>query len=261
MSHKWADGREGPFLVTNRHVVEGAQQGQVTFTLGEGDGDERQPKLGKTHTVTMSDGGWAWTGHPLDGVDIAVLPLAGMVKYVAEQGFDVFYKSIPTSLIPNEGELDELDAVEEVLFIGYPSGIYDSLNNLPVTRKGITATPPSVEYESKPIFLIDASVFPGSSGSPVLLYNVGAWSNRKGRLVGGQRLKLLGLLGAAYRREEDGTMTFEEIPAAVRPVIRTSQMIDLGIVYKAKCIVETIEHLLGQAGEVPTSDKNDVADS
>ena len=51
--------------------------------------------------------------------------------------------------------------------------------------------------------------------------------------MSGQRLFLLGILGSVFYRETDGTLTFEEIPATVQPVVRTSQMIDLGIVYKA----------------------------
>lgn len=256
VTHKWGDGKEGPFLVTNKHVVAGSQQGQITFSLGEGDGEERQPKLGERHTVTMSEAGWSWTGHPSDGVDIAVLPLGGLVSHVVRQGFDVFYKSIPTTFIPNEEELSEMDAVEEVLFIGYPNGIYDSANNLPIARKGITATPPEVDYDAKPCFLIDGSVFPGSSGSPVFLYRSGAWSTRDRQLRHGEQLRLLGILGSAYLREDDGAIRFEEIPAALRPIVKTPQMIDLGVVFSARCIVETIELLLRERGELPADSLN-----
>jgi len=143
-----------------------------------------------------------------------------------------------------------LDAVEEVIFVGYPNGIYDSVNNLPITRRGSTATPPSVDYEGKPIFLIDASVFQGSSGSPVLIYDNGSWLSRDGGLISGIRLFLLGVLGSVFFRETDGTLSFEEIPAAVKPVVKTSQMIDLGIVYKSTTIIETIEQLLRKHGEL-----------
>ena len=256
VTHTWSDGKEGPFLVTNKHVVAGTQEAQVTFSLGEGDGEESQPRLGESYTVTMSQGAWSWTGHPSDSVDIAIMPLAGLVEHISDLGIDLFYKSIPTTLIPNEDELSEMDAVEEVLFIGYPSGIYDSSNNLPIARKGTTATHPAVDYESRPTFLIDASVFPGSNGSPVFVYNRGSLQTRDGRLVSGQRLHFLGVLSRVYRREDDGTIVFEEVQNSLRPKIRTQQMIDLGIVHKGKCVVEAIEHLLRQAGELPANGKN-----
>ena len=37
----------------------------------------------------------------------------------------------------------------------------------------------------------------------------------------------------------------------MRPIVTAQEMIDLGVVYKARTIVETIEHLLCQVGEIP----------
>ena len=190
--------------------------------------------MGKSTSVTLSGGAWRWIGHTSEKVDVAALPLAPIVKHLSEKGDTPFYKTIQTNIIPGQDALENLDAVEEIVFVGYPSGIYDRVNNLPITRRGSTATPISVDYEDKPIFLIDASVFQGSSGSPVLIYDNGSWRSRDGRLMSGQRLLLLGVLGSVFYRETDSTLTFEEIPAAVKPVVRTNQMIDLGIVYKAR---------------------------
>ena len=251
VQHQWAEDRSGPFLVTNKHVVQGAKEGRLTFTISDPASEVQRPLMGQSTSIDVSGGPWSWTGHPIEEVDVAALPLAPVVNHLTEKGDTPFYKSIQTHIIPKQDELEDLDAVEEVMFVGYPSGIYDRVNNLPITRRGSTATPPSVDYEGKPIFLIDASVFQGSSGSPVLIYDNGSWLSRDGGLMSGQRLFLLGVLGAVFYRETDGTLTFEEIPAAVQPVVRISQMIDLGIVYKARTIVETIEYLLRQRGALP----------
>ena len=248
--HQWAEGRAGPFLITNKHVVEGTSVGRLTFTMSDLASDEQRPLLGRTTSVTVSGEPWSWTGHPSNDVDVAALPLAPVVKHLVEKGDTPFYKSIQTDIIPGQDALEDFDALEEIMFVGYPSGIYDRVNNLPITRRGSTATPASIDYEGKPIFLIDASVFQGSSGSPVLIYDNGSWRSRDGGLIAGQRIFLLGVLGSVFYRETDGTLTFEEIPAAVQPVVRTNQMIDLGVVYKARTIVETIEHLLQQRGQL-----------
>ncbi len=241
VNHKWSDDREGPFLVTNKHVIEGAAKIKLTFTLRTDAEGEAQPVLGTSHTLTFDTSPSDWTKHASSAVDIAIAPLAPVIENYRRRGIDVFYKGVPTAFVP--GKDIEFDAVEEVLFIGYPSGIYDKANNLPISRKGITATPCRVDYESNPVFLIDASVFPGSSGSPVFLYNPA---------LGGQRFFWLGILGSVYYRQDDGVVRFEEIPTDIRPVIKTTQMVDLGVVYKAHTVVDTIEDLLRQRGELPT---------
>ena len=262
VSHRWTGEKEGPFLVTNKHVIAGSKVATLTFIVGAGEGDDRTPVLGQKHSISLqAEGGRMWTGHPSDEVDIAVLPLGPVIRRIAEDGVTAFYRAIPTAMIPNDDEMKDVDAVEDVLFVGYPSGVYDTANNLPIARMGITATPPTVDYEGQPTFLIDASVFPGSSGSPVLLYKSGAWSTRDNQLRHGEHLRLLGILGSAYLREDEGTVRFEEIPAALRPIVKTRQMIDLGVVYKARCIVETIEVILRNAGEISSDTHNGARDS
>jgi len=71
--------------------------------------------------------------------------------------------------------------------VGYPVGIWDSANNMPVIRRGITATHPGKDYEGKSEFMIDAACFPGSSGSPVFLFNLGSYPQKAGGIVIGTR--------------------------------------------------------------------------
>ena len=76
--------------------------------------------------------------------------------------------------MPDATALAKLNAVEEIMMIGYPNGLWDAKNNLPIVRRGITGTPAFVDYNDKPEFVIDAACFPGSSGSPVFIVNQ-AW--------------------------------------------------------------------------------------
>lgn len=244
--HRWAEDKEGPFLITNKHVVDDAEKRQLTFTLAEQTTEVYGPSLGQSTSITLSRGSWNWVGHPSVDIDIAALPLRPILKHLEEIGKAPYYVSIHTDTIPAPAALDDLDAVEEILFVGYPNGVYDRVNNLPIVRRGTTATHPRVDYEGQAVFLIDASVFQGSSGSPVLIHDNGSWRNRYGDLVAKQRVYLLGILGKAYSRQDDSSLIFEEISTAAKPVIRTTQMIDLGVVYKAKAVIETIEHMLHQ---------------
>lgn len=252
VSHNWGQDKRGLFLVTNKHVVDGSARASLTFTLEIENGGAKVPALGQKHFVNLSEGGGVWTGHPSQDIDIAAMPLSPLVNHLREREIHPFFRSIQTDLIPDVPTLEDLDAVEEILFVGYPSGVYDQVNNLPVSRKGTTATHPSVDYNGQPIFLIDASVFPGSSGSPVLILNNGLSTTRTGTQLGRHRVVFLGVLSEVLYREEDGTLEFRQSPASITPVIRTREMLDLGLVYKARTVVETIDEILKARGELPS---------
>lgn len=57
---------------------------------------------------------------------------------------------------------------DDVLVIGYPHGYYDELNKFPIVKSGIIASKWGANFEGDPCFLIDAKLFPGSSGSLVI---------------------------------------------------------------------------------------------
>lgn len=89
--------------------------------------------------------------------------------------------------------MEELSAVEEILMVGYPNGLWDSVNNYPLIRRGITASHPAVDFEvdGVPTTVVDAACFPGSSGSPVILHNVGTYTDKKGTTHIGTRTMFL----------------------------------------------------------------------
>lgn len=227
------------FLVTNKHVIRGATNGRFFFTLSDG----QSPQIGQRFDIQMSEFEQQWFGHPDPEIDVAVMPLVPVLQQIQKMGKTVFYKSITHNLIPTAEQMNDLDAIEEVVFIGYPNGIFDSKNLMPVVRRGTTATHLQIDYEGKPLFLIDASVFPGSSGSPVLIANTGGYSH-KGGFVVGNRVLFLGIISSVAIREEQGQIAFISSPVSQVPIVRTQQMIDLGIVYKASTILETVKMLV-----------------
>ena len=50
--------------------------------------------------------------------------------------------------------------------LGYPYGFYDQKHFLPVWKTGHVASEPSVDFEGRPVFLVDVSAFPGHVGIP-----------------------------------------------------------------------------------------------
>ena len=247
VNHRWSEKRPdlGYFLVTNRHIVGKSNTGWVTLTV-VGDDDSRNP-----HRFEVPHEIWSlWRPHPDEEIDVCVLPLLALLGFLdlpeGVKGLD--YQWIDTELAPDDETALDVGLVEEILFVGYPSGISDQTHNLPVARRGITATPATVDYEGRPVFLVDASVYPGSSGSPVFIYNTDGWTNGSGTLVAGGRVVFLGVLAAVLYREEDGTIEFGEVPAALRARVSTKQMIDLGVVFRARTVEEAIEDSLRQLG-------------
>lgn len=234
-----------PFVVTNKHVINGASVGSFFFTVKENDA----PVVGKRHEVTIADFGSAWFGHPDPGVDISVMPLVPILEHMQAQGVEAYFKMVPESAIPTDEQLTDLDALEDIVFVGYPNGVYDAHNLLPIVRKGTTATPVFVDFNGDKVFLIDASVFPGSSGSPVMLVNEG-WFTQGNTLQAGARFHFLGVIASVLIRLEQGAVEFVDIPTAQQQIATMQQMIDLGVVFKANTVLEACQGFMKSRGEL-----------
>ena len=169
-----------PAIVTNKHVVAGSMIGRFSFTLRAPDGT---PVVGQHVTIQLDQFERRWVPHPDADVDLCALPIAPLLTEALRTGTPFFYVSLDDSLLPTEADLVDLGTLEEILMIGYPNGLWDSVNNMPILRRGVTATHPNINYEGRREFLIDAACFPGSSGSPVFLFNTNGWTNRNGGTV------------------------------------------------------------------------------
>ena len=150
-SYPVPDGGSGSFLVTNKHVVEGSHSGSITFSVADASG---QPLSDRSYKLHCSEKAWEWTGHLDEGVDVAAISITLAVDNIRGQVYNIYYRTISRDIVLTEEQTRDMDAIEEVWMVGYPNGIYDQVNNLPVVRRGITATPYAVDYEAKPQFLI-----------------------------------------------------------------------------------------------------------
>lgn len=182
-----------PLLITNYHVLDGIVQGFIEFSLSE----NGVPVKGKGVRVNF-DG--SVVKNKLGSLDLIAIPLADALNSLQNNNVNVFYRTISNDIIPNEKQMDELAALEQVTFIGYPSGLYDNYNKTSIIRQGITATPIWNNFKGEPIFLIDAGVFPGSSGSPVFIYNQGSFPTKNGINIG-NRILFVGIISETILRE------------------------------------------------------------
>ncbi|MBF4631378.1 trypsin-like peptidase domain-containing protein [Clavibacter michiganensis subsp. phaseoli] len=226
-------------LVTNKHVLVGALE--VTFTLVAGDGD--RPLMQGTQTTVPGFHAGLWIGHPNESVDVAVMNFSPILQDMYDRGSPAFTRAFETSQLITQSEAEELDSIEAITFVGYPSGIYDTASFQPIARRGNTATPIFNDYRGEPAFLIDASVYPGSSGSPVVLFDNGMYVTRNGSATVGVRLKLLGVVAAVHTRIVAGEVIMTSHGTSV-----FSDPINLGIVYKSSAIQECVRLLFAAAG-------------
>lgn len=222
-----------PVIVTNIHVVKGALTGKFCLTRKTSD---NKPDIGNFRFFEINSFSDQWFYHPT--VDLAVMPIAPLLRQSADEGESFFFSPLAPELIPTEGELKDMPAMQEIVMVGYPNGIWDSVNNQPVFRKGITATHPELEYNGKPEFLIDAACFNGSSGSPVFILDIGIITTRsRGTTIGPSRVKLLGILYAGPQHVASGEvhtvevgtkkdMAFMAIPNNLGNVISSKALLD-----------------------------------
>jgi len=208
---------EIPVVITCWHVISGAVKGRVFFSEGSTNALVR----GKTDlTAEFSNFESAWTRHPDTNVDLAIMPLAETISALQSQGKILDFVPIDERLIPSENDLAQLGALKEVKFVGYPIGIWDAKNNLPIARKGMTATDPGLDYNGRSEFLIDAAVFPGFGGSPVYTIEEGAGLSNADEFFG-TRIRLLGIMFAMQQQTPSGGIETVMIPTAIDSKAKT----------------------------------------
>lgn len=133
-----------PIIITNKHVVNNNQKEVINFILHGKNGDE--PDDEKLNISFNTD----WHFHnDQDLCFCFVAPLFDQIKTV--KGKDVFYIPIREELIWNDKKLEDLSAIEDVVMVGYPSGLWDQKNNLPLFRKGITSSHPATDLDRKSV--------------------------------------------------------------------------------------------------------------
>ena len=168
-----------------------------------------------------------------------MLPIANIHREIEKSGKELYYACLRKEDIPTADELiQEFSRIEDITVIGYPDGIWDSFNNIPITRKGITATPLQINFENSPKFLVDAAIYGGSSGSPVFVFNQGSYTMPDGSLYAGSRVKLVGIIYAVAQHTVTGSIEIIDIPASNTPITRTLIPNNLGVAIHARALLD-----------------------
>lgn len=222
------DNTSVPVLITNKHVVNDNPNETMVFLLHLA--NQSGNDSGENYRVELST---QWIFHPTHDICFTfVAPLFGEVK--RRTGKDVFYRTNSESLIRNREALLELSALESVVMVGYPNGLWDKNHNYPIFRKGYTANHPGYDFNEKSVGLVDMACFPGSSGSPIYILDENGFCDKKGNVyLGEKRLIFLGILFAGPVMNINGDIIVVDIPTQKKAITNAQTMINLGYYAKA----------------------------
>ena len=155
------------YLVTACHVLTGSspseqkppQGDSVSFQFHRSEAVPGDIKSVRIPLFTKAEKP-VWITNPASPeADVAVIPLLNSLY----NDCDV------KALSPEWAEKGDVKIrpATNVTLVGYPNGFYDKTNALPVWQTGSVASEPEIDFEGKPLFLIDAPAAPGMSGAPV----------------------------------------------------------------------------------------------
>lgn len=164
-----------PYLITNWHVVSGrdADSGEllsktgavpdellVAFHWANGEGETLRTGWRPSPIRLLSEeGDPLWLDHPNGRrVDVAALPLRDLPDGVSLHPVDLALSDADIFAGPGSG----------VSIIGFPFGLTGGAL-FPIWKRGHIASEPDVDFDDRPMFLIDATTREGMSGAPVFL--------------------------------------------------------------------------------------------
>lgn len=189
------------YLVTNRHVVRhetGASPDQLRIIVRE------QDELIRTRPEYIDlfdeDDNPRWLTHPeFPEADIVAIPIE---FEISETGNEPISENFVVGVDP-EIELTG----GRCLSIGYPLRIQDQNTSAPIARDTLISTIFGQPHSGEPLFLTDAQIHQGMSGSPVVTAPGVNYLNYEGRSVtpqaesGGAAMILLGVISASHEIE------------------------------------------------------------
>ena len=228
------------FLVTNYHVLTGYSPKETNPPKGDNiifyfHKDAQNPGYVKKITLPLftKNGKPIWlSSKEFPQADIAIIPLAASL-----------YDDVKVSVISEDWAQSDIKVrpTSTITLIGYPYGYYDKKNWLPVWKTGSIASEPDVNFEGKPLFLVDISAFPGMSGSPAFAIAYGAYETIAGPTTVGHVQKFLGIYASRQMLKEEKYL--EEIISESKLGLVVNESLELAHIWKASLIIKIIKEI------------------
>ena len=225
------DGRQWyrTYLITNLHVVQGEKKLMIRFNRPMNQASSIFPL-----ELYGSNGIPVYTTHP-EGADVAAIPIS--VKVLREQNieFGVFQGDQHT--LPREkARASGISEGDGIFVLGFPLGLAGQERNYTIVRQGVIARIQDWLRDEVSQFLIDASIYPGNSGGPVLTKPEGVHINNTQSYM---RCSLIGMISSYLPYQEYAVseqtgrrrMMFEENSglAIVEPIDKIHETVKLAV--------------------------------
>lgn len=245
-----------PAIITNKHVIEGKHTVNLQLQIspmgvepnhdGTVKGEQRWAiSLDLANLVIM---------HPDPKIDLCAIMISP-VGNALPVGMGLKHMFLNPTWRLSDAEASYVRPIEPILMVGYPNGLWDEVNNRPITRQGSTASHPFHAWNGQRTFVIDAACFGGSSGSPVFLYEDGLVRSDTNSYTPGTRARLLGILYAGPILTAEGKLVPRPIPTSTVDVPQINLMMNLGYVVQADAIddIAAIARQISYAAAAPVS--------
>ena len=152
------------YIITNKHVINGKQQLVVRFNALGGE-------LVKDYPLTLFDssGNALFSAHPNPSSDVVAIQIAPQMLINDKSIWGAVDLS-GEALTLEQMQIERVEEGNLVYALGFPMGLVDTIKT-PICRLGcISRIIDAFVYRNNgfPIFLVDAQVFPGNSGGPII---------------------------------------------------------------------------------------------
>lgn len=150
------------YLVTNKHVINNLDLVFVKF-------NSQENQSGKDYPLPLkdNDGNDTWFGHPDPEIDVAVIRVN--VNMLRSEGMHCnFFESDKSVSTINDLEEQGSSEGDFIYALGFPMGLVGTDRQHVFVRSGIISRIQDLFEKRQKDYIVDAFVFPGNSGGPVL---------------------------------------------------------------------------------------------
>lgn len=153
------ENRYDVFLVTNRHVLQNIQNILIRF-------NPQDDKPAKDYQIILNSSNKI--EHPNPNIDVAIVPIN--TNILKEEGMKFAFFTSDSNTFTKQNLIDiGTTEGDDIFVLGFPMGLIGTERQHVILRGGCIARIRDLFENRNTDYIVDALVFPGNSGGPVIL--------------------------------------------------------------------------------------------